>query len=162
MIDYYKSLSSYKGFFDRVNYGIGKINMNINEKVNELENKYKNTIIMILNNGYYEVYNINGRIIHLLMEYKFIKNKSSFPLKSLYRVTEKLDLFNINYCYFDNEKEIYKDFKDNNYNFYCKLALKEEKIEEDRQKLYNYIDLILKDHSNKKEEIICYLEEIIK
>ena len=156
-----RSLASYNGYFKRFNIKRGEnFKMDIEKIYEELKEKYNDYLILIINGKFYDALGDDGKILHIIQNYKYLRNRSGFPVNSLNDVTDRLSLYHINYLVFNNDIEYKIEFKDNTYQSFLDKAKEEELIREKRNILYSELNKVLKFQNNKYDEILAYLHSI--
>lgn len=127
----------------------------------ELTKIYQEYLILCKNGGFYISLDNSAIILHRLFGFKILKNgshlKAGFPIKSLDKITNMLEIERINYVIYDGNNIIKKEFFDNKYNLYKidKYNLYMERIEYINKTLKGNID------SGNIEKILLEVEQII-
>lgn len=134
--------------------------MNIENVYEELKKDYPNYLVLIINGKFYDALYDDGKILHIIQNYKYLRNRSGFPVNSLNDVTDRLSLYHVNYVVFNNGVDYKIEFNDNSYSLFLDKALEEEKIKEKRKVLFDEVDKAIKYHSDKYDKILKYLKNI--
>lgn len=142
-------------------------------KLKEDNTSLIDTVLIFKTGQFYSAYDTDAEIIAFLNKYKIINKKGyqtcGFPLKSLNKVIDKLDIEEINYKIYENIKtnkkaEKEKNFKINNrYQRVSNKASKNNEKQEKVQKIKTTLDNIIELPYAKKiiEELEKELQNII-
>lgn len=130
---------------------------------------FPGTIVFIKSGNFYRCYDDDSYIIAYLMDYQvkatISRDMAGFPVDSLNRVLNKLQLKNINYKIFEfkdgisNLKDEYDCGEENSYDYVYIIA---ERYVKNRDRITSFSDRLLKNIENPKiESIISKIEIMI-
>ncbi len=159
-IKYYKSHSSYYGYFKTIYKLKGhRFNMKIVELYNLYKEKYPNYLILIKEGIFYKSFNDDAIIIWYIFGYKLIDNHIGFSSSVYNKVIDKLKEIEINFLVIDKDSILLINNKDEEvYNLYLKLSIKKIKKKQKEEELINKIKSISDDNYDKINEFLDNLK----
>ena len=117
---YFKSVYSYKGYFQnsntkyKLNFFCERSN-SMYEKYLELKNKYKDQMIFIKSGKFYSTFDDDAVIINYLSGYKLLENRVGFPINCMFKIKSLLSSKNIGFCILEGNEVINSTIENNNY-----------------------------------------------
>lgn len=132
--------------------------MKIKDTYYKLLKDNKKSLIFIKSGMFYAIYDEGAYITNIIFGYQIKNNRVGFPIKSISKIIEQLDKIKVNYIVYNSDEEYnFKNFDNNNYDYYYNLYKKNEYEERCKKVLVERILYLIdlnKDNYNKIKEYI--------
>lgn len=132
--------------------------MKVKDAYYKLLNDNKKSLIFIKSGMFYVIYDAGAYITNIIFGYQIKNNRVGFPLKSISKIIEQLDKIKVNYIVYNSDEEYnFRNFDNNNYDYYYNLYKKKEYEERCKKVLIERILYLIdlnKDNYNKIKEYI--------